>query len=175
MKSYTTFKFPYLLIEDLKGKFQPIYKEYSKAEPEIDLYSPPQCCPFSNARRSNNQNKKITPKAGYCEICYVRYDDYNLHVLRKEHREFAEDDFNYRSIDILIKDMLEKELSGMFNYVNSPCDRLEQKFSQLNQAYFNNSSDVENLIRISKGSFDDESSTVDFGIILKNIDKNEYK
>lgn len=173
MKNYTTFKFPYLLIEDLKGKFQPMYKEYNKEIPSIRLNSPALCCPFSNARRQNGQKKKPTVIPGYCEVCYCKFDNYEEHVSEKEHREFAADDFNYRSIDIFIKEMLEQELYGCSNYTNSPCEKLEAKYSDFKQIYFTQSDEEDNLIRLSRGSIDNEDETVDFEIILNKINRKD--
>lgn len=173
MKNYTTFKYPYLLIEDAKGKCQPIYKEYTKEIPSFRLDSPPLCCPFTNARRSTGAKRKPFAKSGFCEICYVKFEDYDEHVTGTEHREFGDDDYNYRSIDVFIKDMLEQELFGGSNYTNSPCEKLEAKYSAFKQVYFSPSDENDNLIRISKGSTDNYDETVDFEIILSKINKKE--
>lgn len=171
MKNYTTFKFPYLLIEDLKGKFQPMFKEYTKEIPAIRMNSPALCCPFSDARRTNGIKKKPTVVPGYCEVCYCKFDNYEEHVSGKEHKEFALYDFNYRNIDIFIKDMLEQELYGCYNYNNSPCEKLEAKYSEVKHIYFTQSDEVDNLIRLSRGSEDNSDETVDFDIILNKINK----
>lgn len=172
MKGYTTFKFPYILIEDAKGKLQPIYKEYTKEIPFLNLESPILCCPFSNARRDDSKPKKKNRlKAGYCEVCYVKYEDYNTHVESNEHREYADDDYNYRQIDIFIKDLLEEELFGSSNYLNSPCERLEAKYGKGQPITYNIDSEPDSLIRVSKGSFDDFDDVVEFNVILDNINK----
>lgn len=171
MKNYTTFKGPYVLIEDSKNKFQPIYKEYTRGVPSLSLDSPVLCCPFSTARRTTRPKKKCPIKAGYCEICYVKYENYSEHVNCKEHREYAEDDYNYRMIDVFIKDMLEHDLYGGHNVLHSPCEKLEAEFSSNKQIFYNNDSGPDSLIRLSIGSAGNVDNVVDFDIILNKIDK----
>ncbi|ELA42510.1 uncharacterized protein VICG_00609, partial [Vittaforma corneae ATCC 50505] len=177
MRKYTTFKFPYILIEDVKGKFQPIYKEYIRETPIINLSSPVLCCPFSNARRSVKPMKKNQIKSGYCEVCYVKYEDYNTHIQCADHREYAEDDYNYRMIDIFIKEFLEQELYGVASYLNSPCERLESKYSNGQPIAYDSESELDSLIRVSRGSLGEFDEVVEFNIILDNINKHsqEYK
>lgn len=176
MKNYTTFKSPYVLIEDLKSKFQPIYKEYAKETPSLNLESPVLCCPFSNARRISRPKKKC-PKTGYCEICYVKYDNYSEHINCKEHKEYAEDDYNYRAIDVFIKDMLERDLYGSHNVIHSPCERLEAEFSNNKQVLYNNDSETDSLIRLSIGSAGNVDNVVELDVILNKIDRKfpQYK
>lgn len=171
MKGYTTFKNPYILIEDNRGKFQPVYKEYTKEIPCINLQSPVLCCPFSNARRYPKSKKKNSTKSGYCEICYTKFEDYEKHVECEEHREYAKDDYNYRAIDVFIKELLEQELFGESNYLHSPCERLEEKYSSCQPIVYNSDSDIHSSIRFSKGSVDDSEDIVEFEIILNNINK----
>jgi len=172
MKGYTTFKFPYISIEDSKGKLQPIYKEYPKEIPTINLESPVLCCPFSNARRDTRPKKKNLPKAGYCEICYVKFEDYGMHVKCSEHKEYASDDYNYRQIDLFMRELLEEELFGPANHLSSPCERLEARYGTGQQITYNFGSEPDSLIRVSKGSFDDFDDVVEFNVILDNINKN---
>lgn len=172
MKNYTIFKNSYVLIEDFKNKMQPFYKEYTKEVPSINISSPLLCCPFSNARRPLNPKKKKNPvKAGYCEICYLKYDNYTLHVESKEHREYAEDDFNYRMIDIFIKEMLENELYSGYNFLQSPCEKLEAEFASNKQFFYNNNSQSDSLIQLSLNSISDNREVVDFDIILNKIER----
>lgn len=171
MKGYTTFKNPYILIEDTRGKFQPTYKEYSLDLPSINLQSPILCCPFSNARRNPKPKKKNPIKSGYCEICYTKFEDYVKHVECEEHREYARDDYNYRMIDVFIKEFLEQELFGAINYLHSPCERLEETYSNCQPMVYNSESELDSLIRFSKGSMDDTDDIVEFDIILNNINK----
>lgn len=177
MRGYTTFKFPYILIEDAKGKFQPVYKEYIKGVPAINLSSPILCCPFSNARRGPKSKKKNQLKSGYCEVCYVKYEDYDMHIQCFDHREYAKDDHNYRMIDIFVKDFLEQELYGVTNYLNSPCERLESKYSSDQLITYDSGSELSSLIRVSRGSLGELDEVVDFNVILDNINKysQEYK
>lgn len=175
MKNYTTFKHPYVLIEDSKGKLQPIYKEYEKELPRINLDSPTLCCPFSNARRSSKPKKKPTIKPGYCEICYTKFEDYNLHVKSKEHREYAEDESNYRKIDAFIAEMAEVDYECLRDAMNSPCDRLEAELALSNVACYSNHSDTECFIRFSHSTTDADNDVVPFDLILEKIDKNVYR
>lgn len=173
MKNYTIFTSPYILIEDAKGKYQPVYKEYTKEIPSINLDSPVLCCPFSNARRSNKPKKKNPVKPGYCEICYLRYEDYLMHVNSKEHREYAEDDYNYRAIDLFIKDLLEQEIFGSSEYLHSPCEKLEAKYSS-QPIHYNSDSQPGSLIRMSMGSCDSNDEIVEFDVILRKINQSKF-
>lgn len=172
MKGYIAFKKPYLLIEDSNAKFQPIYKEYEAEIPAINLDSPELCCPFSAARRTGKNKKKSPIKSGYCEICYMKYEDYEEHIRLLEHRQYAEHDHNYRLIDVFIKEFLEKELYGFNGYTNSPCERLEEKYSNGQPIVYSSELGSDSLIRVSKGSIGDFEDIVDFKVILKDIRKN---
>ncbi|OUM53031.1 hypothetical protein BVG19_g2275 [[Candida] boidinii] len=44
-------------------------------------------------------------KAGYCENCRVKYDDFDDHILISKHRQFATDDSNFSDIDRLIDEV----------------------------------------------------------------------
>ncbi|GMF03106.1 unnamed protein product [[Candida] boidinii] len=44
-------------------------------------------------------------KAGYCENCRVKYDDFDDHILIGKHRQFATDDSNFSDIDKLIDEV----------------------------------------------------------------------
>lgn len=283
MKGYTTFKFPYILVEDSKGKCRPIYKEYTKKEPRFRFDSPPVCCPFTSARReiqcpapvpkftegmqrwiaeratrpkfsdictddyqwdrgniysgdrpyTLHHSKEviryknalygkdcafavdgtINPEdgtarskhgwkagrdgcgilpsgfapaakekgigkgykgvAGYCEVCFAKFTCYEEHVARPEHRSYAEDDYNYRAIDLLMKEMLEEELCDACDYTKSPCTRLEEKYADCNQIYFEDGDGMDNLIRISRGSLDNDDVPVEFDFILNKINKKD--
>lgn len=171
MKNYITFKNPYILVEDCKNKFQPFYKEYSQQLPNFNLDSPSLCCPFSTARRSQKPKKKNPIISGFCEMCYMRFDDYEEHVLTKEHMDFAHDDYNYRHIDLFIQDFLEKELYESCKYMNSPCERLEEKFASSSQVYYNNESGTGSVIVMSFDSSATSNEVVEFDLILNKIDK----
>lgn len=171
MKNYTVFKNAYILIEDSTSKLQPFYKEYQNAIPNINLNSPLLCCPFSNARRSPHP-KKINPnKAGYCEICYLKYENYMGHVESKEHKEYAEDTINYRNIDIFIKEMMENDYFDNTNFLNSPCEKLEASFANGNQIFYNNDSQADSLIVLCQESITETQEVVEFNIILNKIEK----
>lgn len=171
MKTYVTFKYPYVLIEDTKGKYQPIYKEYSKDIPFINLDSPTLCCPFTTAKRSTKAKKMNPIKAGYCEICYTKFDDYKMHVLTKDHVEYAKNDANYRKIDAFIQEMDVEQRVYSADFMNSPCDRLEIGFSQNNGMVYSDECDPGSVIRFSRDTSDNQNEIVPFDIILNSIEK----
>ena len=82
MKEYKVFKSQYLIIEDAKGKHQPIYKEFEKGvvpmQPTEKI-----TCPFLNTvkRKIKRVPKK---KQYYCETCCMRYESYQMHI-QKDH------------------------------------------------------------------------------------------
>ena len=98
MKNYKVFKNKYILIEDIKGTHQPFHKEYTKP-PQLSLNSKPLGCPFQENKKFKPSSKKRGPKSGFCEVCYNKFTDYDLHVREYEHREFARDSNNYKKID----------------------------------------------------------------------------
>lgn len=103
MKNYKVFKKPYILIEDIKGKFQPFYKEYVNSDaPRLHLDSPTLCCPFQASKRYKQSGKRRHTREGFCEVCYVRFSNYDDHVKEFEHREFAKDSTNYKKLDMFI-------------------------------------------------------------------------
>lgn len=101
MKKYVIFKKPYILVEDMRRRYQSFYKEYEDRKPTLSLDSPILGCPFLENKKVRFQKKKET-KPGMCEVCYTKYTDYRAHVQEAEHREFATDDRNYREIDMFI-------------------------------------------------------------------------
>ncbi|ELQ75120.1 Protein kinase essential for the initiation of DNA replication [Trachipleistophora hominis] len=103
LKKYVIFSKPYILIEDIKGKHQPFYKEYDDDKvPCIDLRSPALCCPFLKNKRFKSTKRRKERKGGFCEICYQKYVSYDAHVRERSHREFALDSRNYKDIDDII-------------------------------------------------------------------------
>lgn len=103
MKNYQVFKKPYILVEDCKGKHQPFYKEYAVSDiPKLHLNSPTLCCPFQVSKRYKPSTKRRQTKEGFCEVCYVRFSNYEDHVKDFEHREFAKDANNYKRLDVFI-------------------------------------------------------------------------
>jgi hypothetical protein len=103
MKNYQIFKRPYILIEDSRNKHQPFYKEYATANPpKLHLDSTILCCPFQVNKRYKPSSKKRQSREGFCEVCYIKFTDYEEHILEFEHREFARDSSNYRKLDLFI-------------------------------------------------------------------------
>lgn len=176
MKNYTTFKHPYVLIEDTKSKYQPFYKEYQKDIPFINLSSPALCCPFSNARRATTLvKKKQLAKSGYCEICFMKFDNYDLHVNTNDHKEFSEDSYNYRKIDAFIETIRADTEEIYYKIPSSPCDKLEELLKHSDLTIRGNYYDSDSLIRLSKDSESVEYDIVTFDTILFNIDKKSRK
>ena len=108
MKKYSIFKRPYVLVEDLRRKHQPFYKEYDDRNPKLLLDSPPLGCPFVEGRRCRAQKKKAA-RSGMCEVCYTKYANYREHIADTEHREYAVDDRNYREVDAFIAELCREE------------------------------------------------------------------
>ncbi|RVD91337.1 DNA replication kinase [Tubulinosema ratisbonensis] len=99
MKKYIIFKNPYILIEDLRRKYKPFFKEYLKDKPTLNLNSYPLNCPFVPGTLKYNKNKT---RQGVCEVCYEKFNDYFQHINTKEHRDFAVDDRNFHELDLFI-------------------------------------------------------------------------
>lgn len=105
MKKYQVFKNPYILIEDIKGIYKPYFKEYfSHDTPKLNLDSKPLHCPYTSKKFVSTKKRKAF-KQGYCETCYVKYDDYDMHVAEAEHREYARDESNYELVDSIINEI----------------------------------------------------------------------
>lgn len=101
MKKYIIFKNPYILIEDVRKRYLPFFKEYAEKMPKFSFDSPVLGCPFIGNKKLRF-SKKNENKPGVCEICYKKYDNYEEHIILPEHREYAADDRNYREVDLLI-------------------------------------------------------------------------
>ncbi|KAI5169977.1 hypothetical protein PAEPH01_1143 [Pancytospora epiphaga] len=172
MKAYVTFKNPYVLIEDTKGKYRPSYKEYPKELPFINLKSPTLCCPFSRLVRPHQRPKKQTAiKSGYCEVCFMKYEDYHEHIISKGHIVQAGDSFNYRRIDEFIRE-LNAEDEGETYYgplIESPCDRLEKIYAESNKYNYIATSDSESFIRFSKVSSTNGDRVLAFDAVIDNL------
>lgn len=155
MKNYKIFKSPYILIGDIKEKHQPFYKEYTKP-PRLFLNSPQLCCPFQEKKRFRTGLSKKTKKAGFCEVCYTKYTDYNLHVLEYEHREFAKDNSNFMKIDLFINSF--KECCDI------PEEGFRSKLPPSLKSFDSHSSEVtyENILNISKVSTDNEDVETEY-------------
>ncbi|EHY64599.1 hypothetical protein NEAUS04_0942 [Nematocida ausubeli] len=82
---YFVFNSPYILIEDIKGKNKPFYKEYKK-------------------EKEKNKNKRT----GLCELCVAGYENYNEHISAEKHKKI-EEKINYEEIDIIIERYKKRE------------------------------------------------------------------
>lgn len=172
MKSYITFKHPYVLIEDTKGRYQAIYKEYTKEIPQIYLDSPALCCPFTPARRTTKPKKQEKAKSGFCEVCYLKFDNYRIHVETKSHLAYARHPANYRVIDAFIESMQGYTSLHDDPIASSPCDHMAIEFSQCNIPFESGVYNSESLIRLSKNTSEDEQGVVQFETILTQISRN---
>lgn len=124
MRNYTIFKHPYILIEDIKSKHQPFYKEYTGDLPRLNLNSPTLCCPFQENKRYKPSVKRKQTKSGFCELCYIKFSDYEKHVMEFEHREYAKDKTNYKKIDMFINSFVAPENLEECNPPSSPTLRM---------------------------------------------------
>lgn len=153
MKKYHIFKSPYLLVEDIKQHHKPFYKEYTGSIPTLNMDSKPLNCPFSNKRFVQGKRKKI--KEGFCETCYVSFEDYSKHILEAEHREYARDDANYESVDNIINEYISSDI------LESPCTKYQSTIEMSEIAVDEmRSSDFFEVSEIGKGidkMFGDES------------------
>lgn len=153
MKQYVLFKHPYVLIEDSRGKYRPIHKEYIKTVPSLNLNSPPLCCPFSSATRNKSQTKRAgLPKAGYCEICYTKFDDYTEHVNLNEHLEYAVDFNNYKEVDAFILEFERRQEIDSEIILRSPCDKLEAELANSNALYYSSGNIIQMSIEMTEES-----------------------
>lgn len=172
MKNYSTFKHPYVLIEDSKNKYQPFYKEYTKEIPHINYESPALCCPFSSARRSTKPRKRAVVKSGYCEVCFIKFDNYDEHIETKEHREYANDEAHYQKIDQFIDSIKSSFDYNIYRIPESPCDKLEAGLSKtMDLSTYGNDCNSSSLIRFSRDSSCIENEVIPFDTILYNIEK----
>ncbi|OAG31952.1 hypothetical protein NEDG_00427 [Nematocida displodere] len=99
---YRVFKHPYILIEDESGRHRPFFKEYDGTTKEnvvpTIVFSP-------NTPKGPGSKEKPIAKPGICEMCVVRYTDYNQHIAEKDHISTVKDVANYDVIDTIIKDL----------------------------------------------------------------------
>lgn len=100
---YHVFKHPYVLIEDSTGKYKPFHREYSRDSKETMI-------PLINFENlSNPKRTRPVKKAGVCEICVMKYADYEEHIKTEKHTETERLILNrYEEIDIL-SELLRKE------------------------------------------------------------------
>lgn len=167
MKNYKIFKSPYILIGDIKEKHQPFYKEYTKP-PRLFLNSPQLCCPFQEKKKFRTGLSKKPKKAGFCEVCYVKYPDYNMHVLEYEHREFARDSSNFIKIDLFINSF--EECNGLQEEESIKLPSLKNFDSHSSEVTY------ENILNISKVSTDNDDVETEYVNIthFMNCNSNWY-
>ncbi|KHN69787.1 putative DNA replication protein kinase [Ordospora colligata OC4] len=126
MKGYKVFKKPYVLIEDIQNKHQPFYKEYTNGgAPKLHLDSPALCCPYQTSKRYKQPGKRRQTREGFCEVCYVKFSNYEEHVKEFEHRVFAKDNTNYRKLDMFISTTVFEKIDPSENCIpQSPTFKL---------------------------------------------------
>ncbi|KAI5189581.1 hypothetical protein NECID01_0604 [Nematocida sp. AWRm77] len=106
--AYYVFKHPYVLIEDETEKHKPFYKEYDGASKNtvvpVVVYTP--------SVKGTSSKSRSEKKAGVCEMCIVRYSDYEEHILEKKHIFTAKEVSNYAEIDSIIEFLKKESLVG---------------------------------------------------------------
>lgn len=98
-------------------------------------------------------------KAGYCENCRVKYDDFTEHIYDRRHRKFATTDSHFVDIDALImrvqrpiRSVSEDEMSsGFFGFEEIPSSQPEEQ-----QTYFESEEES-----VSAGSLELEGTRFD--------------
>lgn len=78
MAKYVIFKNPYILIEDVRTRQQPFYKEYEAKQPKLSLNSPALGCPFVE----NMKRRIMPPKNKDLKPGFVRFAIVNLHSIK---------------------------------------------------------------------------------------------
>lgn len=160
MKNYKIFKNKYILIEDTQNTYQPFYKEYTKA-PELSLTSKPLGCPFQENKKFKPSSKKKGPKAGFCEVCYSKFSDYDLHVREYEHREFAKGSNNYKKVDLFISTTnFQEEEEEEFEVSSSPLGKLTTSAQACD--YEHTYDKILHLSRVSTDNSDNKNDIVNF-------------
>ncbi|WUR02809.1 protein DBF4-like protein [Vairimorpha necatrix] len=165
MKNYKIFKKKYILIEDLQGSHQPFYKEYT-TPPKLSLSSKPLGCPYQENKKFKPSTKKKGPKAGFCEVCYTKFSDYDLHVREYEHREFAKDFNNYKKIDQFISST--KFINEEEELTSSPLGRLTSSTQVCDYDYAYDR--ILHFSRVSTDNSDNKDEVVNFKEWLRSLD-----
>ncbi|KAI5181943.1 hypothetical protein NEOKW01_2093 [Nematocida sp. AWRm80] len=99
---YHIFSHPYILIEDESGKHRPFYKEYS-GETKDSVVPKVLLEPVLNEKKKTSDNKsRVGKRSGVCELCVVRYSDYDSHIQDKMHIITSKAVVNYTEIDSII-------------------------------------------------------------------------
>ncbi|KAI5184969.1 hypothetical protein NEHOM01_0520 [Nematocida homosporus] len=99
---YHVFKNPYVLIEDATGKHRPFYKEYEGTSKENCV---PKVVLAPSIPRPAGKREKPNRRPGVCEMCVVRYQDYDQHILEKSHVKTLKEIGSYSEIDALISQL----------------------------------------------------------------------
>ncbi|KCZ74993.1 hypothetical protein H311_04035 [Anncaliia algerae PRA109] len=120
MKKYIIFKNPYILIEDIRKKYRPYFKEYLKEKPTLNLRSYPMNCPFVPGIIKHEKKNKV--KQGVCETCYEKFSNYFEHIKSKEHRDFAVDDRHYIELDMFISQFNTKSILQTSTFSDNSVD-----------------------------------------------------
>ncbi|XP_035687326.1 protein DBF4 homolog A-like [Branchiostoma floridae] len=115
-----TLKSPFVKVEDLSGKYRPLYKEFTNREWST-------CTSLSFLHGNDkNPNRSTCKKTGntvtrkcpsYCECCNEQYYDLTFHLNSEKHRAFVNNQDNYKTLDEHIN---EKPLSA---WLSSLCQQ----------------------------------------------------
>ncbi|KAI5147980.1 hypothetical protein ENBRE01_0040 [Enteropsectra breve] len=171
MRTYTTFKHPYILVEDAKAKMRPIFREYAKTTPKINTDSQQFVSPFYHANMTKKVQKKPQNNKAYCDICHTNYMDYETHVNGVFHREYTSNPSNYKIIDAFIcRFKNEHRNSESMRLLNSPCDVLERGIKKLMNTWGSMKENSSSILRISQESSIEQNQLFSVDEILENID-----
>ena len=92
---------PFIKVEDHSRNYMPLVKEFD-VWPSFDFDSSTE----DNGKEGGRQRKNYLAKnviMSFCECCEIHFTNLEDHLKSKQHREFAENDKNYESLDKLIK------------------------------------------------------------------------
>jgi len=121
---YHVFKYPYILIEDETGKHRPFFKEYSGDSKDTTV--PKFSYAHVDFHKQSAPKDKCDKKPGVCEMCVLRYSNYESHISDKKHVAAARGAASYEEVDRLIL-ALKKEKT-----VRSPRGAKKRLFEQIN-------------------------------------------
>eukprot|EP01080_Neovahlkampfia_damariscottae_P002237 gene2237-2411_t len=99
-------KLPFLLISDVSEMYNPLMKVYKGVSeiPKINFEAPLGYCAIQSTHNNSTKNEYR-----YCECCKDKFLDQTKHFYSKKHLSFAQQQENYKEIDMFMKYFNEKE------------------------------------------------------------------
>ncbi|KAK2744254.1 hypothetical protein FQN57_004339 [Myotisia sp. PD_48] len=79
-------------------------KKATIAQPSVQSRS------ASSKKSITSDKPKREPKAGYCENCKEKFDDFEEHITTRKHRKFALNDKNFEQVDDCFKDLQRQKI-----------------------------------------------------------------